>query len=416
MKKLKLNIAALFFYFFGSAQQKQDSVYENRPLKIDEINFISGYYSQEGNHSAIMGGNGSEKLSDLSNTLDLKLIKQSNRFEHSFDINLAAEHRTSASTAYIEKSPEGATTILNTLKNQNFSSKSKASGSSGSNANSSASALYGWRLYPSLNWSMKDLKTNTTYGIGGYYSYEFDYQSLGAEISLIKASLNNNREFSIKGQAFFDQREMIIPHELRSSNYKTSWQGKNSYSINTAFSQIVNQRIQFSVLLDWAYQKGILSTPYNRVYFSNNTVSNEKLPDSRMKIPVGLRFNYFIGNNIIMRLYYRYYWDNWNMTAHTTSIEIPVKLNPNFSISPFYRFHTQTGTKYFNEYNTANPLDQYYTSDYDLSKFQSNNIGLNFHFVPNNWGVFNAIDFRYSYYKRNDGLSANNFTIALKFK
>ncbi len=429
MKKIKLSICAAFLAASSQAQVKKDSLYEDRPLKLEEVNFISGYYSQTGNHSAIMGGNGSEKLTEFANSLDLKLIKQSGKFEHTFSFGLAAEHRTSASTAYIDKAPTGSTTAINTLQGtvvnnttvapvlSTTSRASRGVTTTGNNyTESSASTLYGWRFNPNANWSVKNLENNSTFGLGAYYSYEFDYQSWGGEVSFAKASMDNNREFSVKGQAFFDQRQMILPYELRGSNYNAdTWKSKNSFSLNTSFSQVINQRLQMSVLADLAYQKGILATPYNRVYFNNNTVFNEKLPDSRVKVPLGVRLNYFAGNNVIFRLYYRYYWDNWGMQANTASIEMPVKLSPNFSLSPFYRFSTQTGTKYFNDYKTADPTAQFFTSDYDLSKFSSNNVGVNLHFVPADWGIFKAVDVRYSYYKRSDNLSANNLTLALKF-
>ena len=302
-----------------------------------------------------------------------------------------------------------------------FGSRSSTSGSTGSTgAISSASTLYGWRLYPSLNYSIKDIDYNATYGLGAYYSGEFDYKSWGGEISFAKASADNNTEFSIKGLAFFDKRQIILPVELATNNtdnlVQYSWKDKTSYSVNTAFSQVVNERLQFSLLADYAYQKGLLSIPYNRVYFTNNTVAVEKLPDTRTKVPIGLRLNYFAGNSVVFRTYYRYYWDDWGIKSHTASIEIPVKLSPNFSLSPFYRFHQQTANKYFVTYGNGVVGSKYYSSDYDLSGYNSSNMGLNMHYVPEDWGVFNSIDIRYSYYKRTDGMSANNLTLAFTFK
>lgn len=427
MKKIKLSIATLVLLGFANAQNtpKKDSVYENRPLKIEEINFVSGYVDQKGNHSAITGGKGTENLTDINNNLDVKLVKKSGKYEHALDFNMGVDHHTSASTAYIETPPTGATTTIYAAKIASNpktlgSTTSRASGGSTSTTSyteSSASKLYGWRFYPSLNYSLKNLENNTTFGIGAYYSYEFDYNSLGAEVSFVKASMDNNREFSAKAQAFFDKRDNIIPYELRTTTYKSGdWKSKNSYSLNLAYSQVINDRLQMSLLGDLAVQNGLLSTPYNRVYMNNNTVTNEKLPDNRLKIPVGIRANYFAGNNLIVRAYYRYYWDDWGVTAHSFNLELPVKLSPNVSLSPFYRFHHQNGAKYFNDYATTAVGSSFYTSDYDLSTFNSNSLGLNFHCVPANAGVFNAIDLRYSYYKRSDGLSGSMITLALKFK
>jgi hypothetical protein len=40
---------------------------------------VSSYYKQDGNNSAVTGGISSEELTDISNTLDVKLIKYSKK-------------------------------------------------------------------------------------------------------------------------------------------------------------------------------------------------------------------------------------------------------------------------------------------------------------------------------------------------
>ena len=47
--------------------------YNPRSLRVEEINLVSSYYWQTGDHSAITGGIGTEKVTDISNGLDLKL-------------------------------------------------------------------------------------------------------------------------------------------------------------------------------------------------------------------------------------------------------------------------------------------------------------------------------------------------------
>lgn len=65
--------------------------------------------------------------------------------------------------------------------------------------------------------------------------------------------------------------------------------------------QVVNQRLQVSILTDIGYQTGLLGTAYQRVYFGDNgnNAYSEKLPDNRFKLPVGLRANYFLGDKFI---------------------------------------------------------------------------------------------------------------------
>jgi len=64
-----------------------------------------------------------------------------------------------------------------------------------------------------------------------------------------------------------------------------------------------------------------LSLPFHRVYFADGSVHQEKMPDTRLKIPLGVRACYFLGDNEIIRGYYRYYTDDWSLKAHPGDLE-----------------------------------------------------------------------------------------------
>jgi hypothetical protein len=187
-----------------------------------------------------------------------------------------------------------------------------------------------------------------------------------------------------------------------------------------SWSQIINQRMQVAFIADLVSQTGYLSMPFYRVYFNNGTVHEEKLPDSRTKIPLGIRANYFFGDKLILRTYYRYYSDNWGLHSHTADIELPIKINPFLSVSPFYRYYTQTAIKYFAPYGVHTVQDEFYSSNYDLSKFSSNFFGAGFRITPPN-GVFgkqhfNMLELRYGHYSKNIGMNANSVSLNLRFK
>jgi hypothetical protein len=73
-------------------------------------------------------------------------------------------------------------------------------------------------------------------------------------------------------------------------------------------------------VIDLVQQDGLLSTPFPRVYFSDiadSFIENfqladdiERLPDSRLKIAVGGRLNYYINETFVVRTFYRYYTDD----------------------------------------------------------------------------------------------------------
>jgi hypothetical protein len=395
MKRFFLSAAAIMAIIYSHGQKIPDSTgFKSRKLKIDEINLVSSYYSQDGNNAAVTGGIGSQKLTDIATTIDVKLVRYDKKLrKHSFEGEIGIDHYTSASSDKVD------------LK-----------------ANSSASHA-DTRIYPSLTWTIENERKGTAVAIGISTSTEFDYQSFGASLSFSKKTKNKSGEFTAKLQAYLDQVKLVLPTELRPNpqnedDYAST--GRNSFSGSLTWSQIVNQRLQLAFIAEMVSQTGYLSMPFYRVYFNDGSVHEEKLPDSRLKIPLGIRANYFLGDKIILRSYYRYYSDNWGLHSHTADLEVPVKINPFLSISPFYRFYTQSGIKYFNPYGVHTAQNNYYSSNYDLSKFQSNFFGAGIKITPPK-GVFgqqhiNMLELRYGHYSKSIGMNANIISLNLRFK
>jgi len=401
------------------------SNYNPRRLRIDEIDLVSSYYSQTGDHSAISGGMtgpmGTSQVTDFSNGLDLNLVwlNQANN-KNTLSVGLGYDHHSSASAGYI--------------------------------ALAGGAKTGGTRIYPSLDWTVENAKTGGTFGIGAYYSGEYNYKSKGLDFHWSTKTNDKSGEFGVKLQGYFDEVRMILPAELvkppavtqpgeiiittasgqtrvLSSSGQVISSSKNSLpssprtTLTSAFSysQQINPRLQVMFLADAVYQSGYLGLPFHRVYFPGvDTAKVEKLPSSRFKLPVGFRLNYFLGDNVILRAYYRYYIDNWGMRSNTASIEVPYKITPFFSISPFYRYYDQTAAKYFAPYNAHSLSDQYYTSNYEYAKFNAGFYGVGFRIAPPNgvFGVqsFHELEIRYGHYTQTTDLASDVVSLSLGFK
>jgi len=70
MKKIIISVIALFGIFNAKAQENTNNE-PSKKLSLDEINLVSSYYKQDGNNSAVTGGVGTEKLTYISNTIDV---------------------------------------------------------------------------------------------------------------------------------------------------------------------------------------------------------------------------------------------------------------------------------------------------------------------------------------------------------
>src|SRR3954451_16838389 len=141
MKKISLTVIGLYLIFVHLFAQstKDTTVYQPKKLAVDEVNLVSSLYGQDGNHSAVTGGIGTEKVTDFANGLELKLVGQdATAHKHTVTLGLGLDHHTSASSAYVSKT--------------------------------GASSTDGKRIYPSVNWSVENLKRKTSFGTGLYYS------------------------------------------------------------------------------------------------------------------------------------------------------------------------------------------------------------------------------------------------------
>jgi hypothetical protein len=391
MRKISLSVLALFFQVLSVFSQNDSSAYKERKLKITEINFVSGYYSQDGNNSAVTGGIGTEKLWDLANALELKLIKTDKHGRlRSISAEMGFDHYTSASTDKIDPS-----------------TVSSASSSDG-------------RFYPSLGYSITNRSKDLTIGGIASYAIESIYQSYGIGANISKISKDRNSEIALKLQAYFDTWIVITPIELRWTYGNGDHRPRDSYSASFSFSQVINRRLQCALLTDVAYQQGLLATSFHRIYFKDNTEKIESLPAQRFKLPVGLRASYFLDYRFILRLFYRFYTDDWGITGHTASLEAPIKITPFISLSPFYRYYVQTAAKYFAPYREHALSEMFYTSDYDLSSFNSHFFGAGIRFTPEK-GVlgithFTMLEIRYGHYIRSTGLHSDIVSLNAQFK
>ncbi|MET4104969.1 DUF3570 domain-containing protein [Hymenobacter sp. UYP22] len=368
-----------------------------------EVNILGSYYQQDGSHGAVQGGQGTEQLTDVTPTIILNIPLDT---VSRLTANIGADFYASASTDRID-GIEGL--YLSTPSSHDA------------------------RYHVDLGYSRENKAKHRIIGVGGGVSKEYDYFSVNVAASWAKSSRDGNRELSVAGQAFFDKAKLIYPTELRTGQMLVPTDTRQSYNLNLVYSQVISQRLQVAVSTELVYQNGLLSTPFHRVYFQgSSTPKVEQLPQRRFKYPVGLRVSYYASDLVQLRGFYRFYNDNFGITAHTLELEAPLKMTPFFVVYPFYRYHTQTAARYFAPYAQHSLTDEFYTSDYDLSEFSANKYGLGLRYSPV-YGIsrfktpfgngaggrkvakFKSLDVRYAYYQRNIDFHASVVSFDVAF-
>ena len=368
------------------AQDNGDgSTYKKRVLETTEVDFLSSYYSQTGDNAAVSGGIGTEELTDATGTFVVSIPLND---DDVLTIDAGVSAYTSASSSNIDPFDGG-------RRADPFV------------ASSGASSGDVWVNLTGTYSHSSDDRNNIVSGKLSVSS-EYDYFSIGFGGSYSRLFNEKNTELSLNATVYLDSWNTIYPFELRpfgnngigffrpteitgNVNYNPNFTefdktNRNSYALGLGFSQILHKNLQGSLALDFVQQQGLLSTPFQRVYFSDVADSFiegfqladdvERLPDSRFKIAMGGRLNWFLNPSITVRTFYRYYVDDWGINSHTATVEVPVKISDKFTLYPSYRYYNQTAADYFGGYETHVSTQEFYTSDFDLSKYRANQWGL----------------------------------------
>ena len=393
--------------------------------KPRKLILLFSYYGQDGQNAAVTGGQGTEELTDATSSIVVS-IPMNEDAVLTVDVGISAYSSASSSN-------------INPFDGDPNRPASPFSASSGA---SQSDALV--HFNPSYTYSTDD--RNSVWSGNLYVSSEYDYFSMGFGGGYARLFNEKNTELSLSGKVYLDRWNPQYPIELRSGFFDSRTTGigtydpsftpfdkvnRNTYILSLGLSQILGKKLQASVFMDLVRQNGLLSTPFQRVYFGDANdffVADfqladdvERLPDTRLKIPIGARLNYYLNDTFILRSYYRFYYDDWGIIAHTANLEIPIKLGDSFVVYPSYRYYTQTAADYFYRKETALSTTAYYTSDYDLSAFSAHQYGMGIRYKD----IFTrakilmfglkAVDLRLNKYDRSDGLSSFIVTLGTTF-
>ena len=465
-----------------STPHNDASAYKKRVLETIEIDVLSSYYVQDGSNAAVTGGIGTEELDDFATNINISIPLNA---DDVLTIDGTISAYTSASSSNLNpfsgaSSGDDDDDDDDDDKRDDDDGYAGVSGTPWS-ASSGASKYDTWSS-GNIAYSHTSDDRNNLWSANINFASEYDYISYGVGGSFTKLFNRQNTEIGISTNIFMDTWKPAYPTEIIKSIHNDGdlfigffqdvdildsdgiaidkndldiWdhietlvedKGRDTYSVSLSFSQILGQNSQISVFSDIVAQKGWLSNPMQRVYFAdkdNYFIGNpddipnytspsnkevfqladdiERLPDSRLKTPVGMRLNYYINEYFVLRNYYRYYFDDWGINAHTANVELPIKITDSFTLYPSYRYYTQSASDYFAAFDEHLSTEKFYTSDYDLSEFNSSQYGFEVQYndiftKAHLWMVgLKTINLNYSYYKRNTGLEAHIVSLGMKF-
>ena len=394
MNKKYLVIGGMIILTYLKKAKAQDT--SGVKVNLTEVEVVYGHYMQDGNHSAVTGGEGTEELTVYSPKVSVKKIKS----RANYGFNAGVDIITSASTDKIDF------------------------------VNSSAS-LHDARTYTDVFYGLMNKKENFSFNIGTGISFESDYLSTNAKAGVVFENEKKLRTYSADLKFYFDDLRwgrlskgffhpvgLIYPKELRNEEWFDTYR-RNSYNLTLGLIQVISKRNILGLFSETALQKGLLATPFNRVYFEDGTVAVEHLPMQRWKEGVSLKWNHFLGGRTILKNQLNGYLDNFGIHSISLENETAVKITPFVLVKTNFRVYTQSASKYFQPFEQHQLSAKYFTSDFDLSTVQSYRLGLGTKIlIPEKSKpvVLSAVEVGYSFYHRSDGLEAHVFNVSFLFK
>jgi hypothetical protein len=396
---MRLQLILVFVILYLNVAGQQTGTSQSQPKEKTEVDFLFSYYQQDGNNSAVTGGIGTEKLTDVASNIIVNVPMKPQK-------NLVMDYGVS---------------YYSSASSDNINPMTVSSASSSNIV-----------FHLGITTVKKDTANNSEVGIkvGGTHQNNFGSATIGGYYA--KQSEDKNRELKVQISLGYDRWALyypiskLYPVELKGQGKLVDTNKRYSYNFSLAYKQVLAKRLQAQFAAEFIYQTGLLSTPFHRVYFIGQNVAKlEHLPDHRLRIPLTARFNYFVFDRLIIRSLYRYYYDDFGISSSTVNIELPVKITNFFSVYPFYNYHTQTAADYFNAYKRHSLSEKYYTSDFDLSGLNSTEWGGGLYYAPaagiarfktkRKYILVRKFELRYAYYKRSTGLHANIVTTHLGF-
>lgn len=212
------------------------------------------------------------------------------------------------------------------------------------------------------------LYRNTTLGLSVLRSDEPDYvaNTFGATVThevldgLTTLSLGYSMGRDDVGRAHTDFAEHV-----------------NRYQYKLGVSQVVTKSLLVNLNYEAILEDGYLHSPYRAARLLGLSVP-EVYPRTRDSHAVALGVVKGLASNddrlkASTHLRYRYFWDNWNIRAHTVELGYGSRLDDRWLVEPHYRFYKQSAASFYA--NDFSAQMTFMARDRELSDFSSHALG-----------------------------------------
>jgi hypothetical protein len=145
----------------------------------------------------------------------------------------------------------------------------------------------------------------------------------------------------------------------------------NTYALFTSASHLLSPNALVGLSYDLAFQDGFTSNPYRTAILGTSPVA-EKHPNQRLRQAVALSGRYYLDRtNTAFIAAYRFYWDDWDIHAHTPELRVVQEVGRNVDAGVRFRYYTQDASFFWQKRYPDMAGLKFWTDDPKMSPFQS---------------------------------------------
>jgi hypothetical protein len=208
-------------------------------------------------------------------------------------------------------------------------------------------------------------RNTVVHSVQAGYSTENDYEALFAAYTG-EYEQDNQHTTLLWGVSYSDDRlsptDALLFGRIEHAN-------KDSVSASFGITRVINRNALIQTGIQLTKQDGFLSDPYKEMWI-NGSIEFDHRPDTRTAFSWNSRYRqYFVGSDAALHADYRYYNDDWGVSAHTLELTWKQPLGTHFELAPSIRYHSQKAADFYIPAVTNGRQPRYWSSDYRLATY-----------------------------------------------
>jgi len=249
------------------------------------------------------------------------------------------------------------------------------------------------------------LGNDYTGSVGGYFSKEYDYLSLGVNGSVARDFYNKNTTLSA-GFSFAhdvlnpvggvsEPLTPILPSAqsyMEGQDYRLNALGdeetKDTVDVLFGITQVINRRMLVQLNYSFSSVDGYQNDPYklvSQVDDSGIVQQNlyESRPNERTKQSLFAQTKYHFEESIL-DFSYRYMWDDWGINSNTFDIRYRMPISSGY-LEPHVRYYQQEAADFYEPFiYGSDTLPEHVSADYRVGDLNGITVGLKYGFPLEN--------------------------------